>query len=208
MSEVSRTSGALKVAGADQLWRTGLRMKELSRGLQGGSAHAIRRAADDIGKEMLRIVRQEVTQSARAPTGRLAKSFTVARTSVGKTRVVDVRVTSPRRYARIVDTGGRIRSSRKLMTVPLRAPAKRRRARFHPNTFRLRGGIPTRDTPRDGDIIVQRQGRTVRPLYVLKREVKIKGNRYLQKAQRRIRKYAVERMGVGIRDLSKGIFRG
>lgn len=178
--------------------KAGLHLRQLREGLSGGtSAKALRRAAEDIGKEALKIVREETKSAYPGGSGRLLRSWRAVR-SQASNNLVNVSVVSSVPYARIRDTGGTIRPKRtKYLTVPIHPAAKGRRARSFANTFSKRQMIWIRHS---------REHAT--PIYSLESQVTVQGSGYLQKAQRRVRRYVVNRTGKAIRELSAGIYRG
>jgi phage gpG-like protein len=97
-------------------------------------------------------------------------------------------------YARIQELGGPIRAKHaKYLTIPLdaaRTPSgvARAPARSWPNTFVIQG--------RGGHLIImQRHGRGIRPLFVLKRSVRLEPNPYFRPALEKNRASIREQFG-------------
>lgn len=119
-------------------------------------------------------IRENLRKSSARFTGKLANSFEVIPSRRGTTTFQSsVQSTSP--YARIQEEGGTIRPKRKqYLTVPLTAKARARRARNFPGLFVV--GKASKK------ILATKVGRRIQPQYALKKSVRLKGKRYIERS--------------------------
>lgn len=132
-------------------------------------------------------IREEVVRSlTKRPTGSLARSFKAKVTETGKSPEVGVYSNLP--YADIQDEGGTIRAGFRKLAVPLTDRARRSWPREWPKD-QLFGFKSKR-----GNFILaerMRSGR-LKPHYVLKDHVTIKGAGYIKRAAERSEKDVLE----------------
>lgn len=191
----------MRLANGDPFKKASLNLKDLSQGLRGGKSNAaLRRAADDIGNKGVEIIQDSIRRNLKRDTGRLSASWKATRSRVEK-GTISVSITSDSIYARLQDKGGVQRPVRaNFLTIPVHPTAKRGQAWSHANTGVRRG--------RNGKLYIIKKGAgRDYPIYRLEKSIRIPGSKYLQKAQRRLRRYVKRRMNAGIRDLSLGVFR-